>query len=89
MLKQRVATAAVLLVVFLVVLFWFPTDWFAVALAAVTGGTATVSPDYPLRGIRKIPARPPAAEEAKPAGEKEKPAASSSPLRMKQIAKHL
>ena len=24
-------------------------------------------PDYPLRGIRKIPARPPAAEQAKPA----------------------
>ena len=35
MLKQRIATAAVLLPVFLIVVFWFSTPWFAVALSLV------------------------------------------------------
>ena len=35
MLKQRIATAAALLSVFLVVVFWFSTPWFAVALSLV------------------------------------------------------
>ena len=35
MLKQRIITAVVLCSVFSVVVFWFPSDWFALAMSVV------------------------------------------------------